>query len=115
MIDAQSAETTSAAQTVRRRRVYYISGYDPQGPRRYYQLYRDEAQKQAGISNYEIDVSALEYEKGASAATWSAELREGGMTSNAEITMLRWDDIARAWMRMPMWRIYIQKVFTIRI
>ena len=112
MIDAQSAETTSAAQTVRRRRVYYISGYDPQGPRRYYQLYRDEAQKQAGISNYEIDVSALEYEKGASAATWSAELREGGMTSNAEITMLRWDDIARAWMRMPMWRIYILMVKT---
>ncbi len=21
--------------------------------------------------------------------------------------MLRWDDIARSWMRMPMWRIYI--------
>lgn len=107
MTDAQTAETTSAPQTVRRRRVYYISGYDPQGPRRYYQLYRDEAQKQAEISGYEIDVSALEYEKGASAATWHAELRDGGMTSSAEITMLRWDDIARSWMRMPMWRIYI--------
>lgn len=107
MTNAQTAKTAPAAQTVRRRRVYYISGYDPQGPRRYYQLYRDESQKQAEISGYEIDVSALEYEKGASAATWSAELREGGITSSAEITMLRWDDIARAWMRMPIWRVYI--------
>ncbi len=112
MSEVVTAETKTTAQTVRRRRVYYISGYDPQGPRRYYQLYRDESQKQAEISNYEIDVTSLQYEKGASAATWSAELREGGLTSTAEITMLRWDDIARAWMRMPMWRIYILMVKT---
>lgn len=48
------------------------------------------------ISGYEIDVSALEYEKGASAAIWSAELRDGDVVSNAEVTMLRWDDIARS-------------------
>ena len=107
MTNAQPAEKISAPQTVRRRRVYYISGYDPQGPRRYYNLYRDEAKKQAEISGYEIDVSALEYEKGASAATWHAELRDGDQVSSAEVTMLRWDDIARSWMRMPMWRIYI--------
>ena len=112
MTDAKTAEMTSAPQSVRRRRVYYISGYDPQGPRRYYNLYRDEAQKQAKISGYEVDVSALEYEKGASAATWHAELRSGGQVSAAEVTMLRWDDIARSWMRMPMWRIYILMVKT---
>jgi len=47
--NAQPAEKISAPQTERRRRVYYISGYDPQGPRRYYNLYRDEAKKQAEI------------------------------------------------------------------
>lgn len=92
----------AAKQTVRHRRVFYISGFDPQGPRRYYQLYRDESQVQADISGYEIDVSPLVYEKGAAAAHWSAQLREGGMLTEADVVMLRWDDIARSWMRMSL-------------
>lgn len=109
MKDLQEREAAAPepAQTVRRRRVYYISGFDPQGPRRYYHLYRDEARKQAAISGYEIDVSEIAYEKGGGAAVWRAELRDGAVASSAEITMLRWDDIARAWMRMPTWRVYI--------
>ncbi|MEM7547363.1 MAG: hypothetical protein AAF367_17680 [Pseudomonadota bacterium] len=92
----------SAQQTVKHRRVFYISGFDPQGPRRYYQLYRDESQVQADISGYGIDVSPLTYERGASAAHWSAELREDHRVSTADIVMLRWDDIARSWMRMSL-------------
>ncbi|MEM7270736.1 MAG: hypothetical protein AAF401_15985, partial [Pseudomonadota bacterium] len=108
MLDLEigEAEDEILPQTVWRRRVYYISGYDPQGPRRYYQLYRDESQVQAKISDYEIDVSTLTYEKGASAATWTAEFRDGEEQSSAEITMLRWDDIARSWMRQPIWAVY---------
>ncbi len=101
-LGANGREAGNQPQTVRHRRVYYISGFDPQGPRRYYQLYRDESQVQAKISNYAIDVSPLEYEKGAAAAHWSATLREGGKTTTADIVMLRWDDIARSWMRMSL-------------
>ncbi|MEO1612631.1 MAG: hypothetical protein AAFU55_09840, partial [Pseudomonadota bacterium] len=71
--DLAASGDAEATAKVRRRRVYYISGYDPQGPRRYYQLYRTESVKQAEISGYEIDVSPLEYEKGAVAARWSAK------------------------------------------
>ena len=37
---------------VRRRRVFYIPGYDPIHPRRYRELYRKEAAAQAAISVY---------------------------------------------------------------
>lgn len=94
-------------QTVRHRRVYYISGFDPQGPRRYYQLYRDESQVQAEISEYEIDVGPLTYEKGIAAARWHSELREGGKTTTSEIVMLRWDDITRSWMRRSLPATYV--------
>ena len=43
---------------VRRRRVFYIPGYDPIHPRRYRELYRKEAAEQARISGYEIDLKA---------------------------------------------------------
>jgi len=39
---------------VKRRRVFYIPGYDPIHPRRYRELYRTESTAQAAISNYEI-------------------------------------------------------------
>ena len=105
--DLAASGDAEATAEVRRRRVYYISGYDPQGPRRYYQLYRTESVKQAEISGYEIDVSPLEYEKGAVAARWSAKLREDGMETEAEIVMLRWDDISRAWMRKSILATYV--------
>ena len=67
-----SDHRTEAPARVRRRRVYYISGFDPQGPRRYHQLYRSESQTQAEISGYEIDVGRLDYEAGGTAAFGAA-------------------------------------------
>lgn len=45
---------TGSEQTVKRRRVFYIPGYDPIHPRRYRELYRKEGTEQARISGYEI-------------------------------------------------------------
>ena len=42
---------------VRRRRVFYIPGYDPIHPRRYRELYRKEGAAQAAISGYDIALS----------------------------------------------------------
>ena len=41
-------------QEVRRRRVFYIPGYDPIHPRRYRELYRKEGAAQAGITGYDL-------------------------------------------------------------
>ena len=43
-------------QQVRKRHVLFIPGYDPIAPRRYRELYRREASRQAAISGYEIAV-----------------------------------------------------------
>ncbi len=43
-----------AAGGVRRRRVFYIPGYDPFPPRRYRELYRKEGAEQAAISGYRL-------------------------------------------------------------
>ncbi len=45
---------------VRRRKVFYIPGYDPFPPRRYRELYRKEGAAQAAISNYKIDLVATD-------------------------------------------------------
>ena len=100
-------------QTVWRRRVYFISGFDPNGPRRCYFLYRDEARAQADISGYRIKTSRMTYEKGAPVVRWQAHMQEDGHKSEADIHMLRWDDIARTWMRRSLPSTYLLMIRTL--
>lgn len=103
----------SPEQSVWRRRVYFISGFDPNGPRRCYFLYRDEAKTQADISGYRIKTSRMTYEKGAPVVRWTAEMQEDGRKSEAEVHMLRWDDIARTWMRRSLPSTYLLMIRTL--
>ena len=50
------------AQTIRRRRMFYIPGYDPFHPRRYRELYRKEGADQAAISGYELALTPMKRE-----------------------------------------------------
>jgi hypothetical protein len=49
-----------ASQTVHKRKVFYIPGYDPMLPRRYRELYRSEGALQAEISGYSLDIKGLQ-------------------------------------------------------
>jgi hypothetical protein len=104
--ELEQAETPLKPQTVRRRRVYFVPGFDPRGPRRIFSLYREESQKQAAISGYEIDVTRMKYERGAHAAHWRAEMRADDRESEVEFIMLRWEDIATRWMRRSLLSTY---------
>ena len=44
------------AQDVARRKVFYVSGFDPLGARRYRELYRTEGPLQGDVVGYELDV-----------------------------------------------------------
>jgi len=77
---------------VRRRRVFYIPGYDPIPPRRYRELYRREARAQAAVSGYDL---ALVPGSGTPHG-WSVAARMDGRESRAEIGVLVWSDIVRA-------------------
>lgn len=88
---------------VRRRLVYYISGYDPRGPDHYHALYRDEAARQDALTGAARTVGPItrvdRHED-----RWSVSDARG---TACEVRFLRYDDlIRRYWPRSPaaLWR-----------
>jgi hypothetical protein len=84
--------SSSPDRSVRKRRVFYVPGYDPIHPRRYRELYRKEAAKQAKISGYSIDL------KGKSSSGrygWNVSGKIEGVKTQTEFEVLVWSDIVR--------------------
>jgi len=79
-------------QPVRRRRVFYIPGYDPIHPRRYRELYRKEGAEQAAISGYDI---ALAPKRAGGPYGWHVSSTQEGQTTEADVEVLVWADIVR--------------------
>ncbi|WP_027237400.1 hypothetical protein [Leisingera caerulea] len=82
----------SNPQQVRKRRVFYIPGYDPIHPRRYRELYRTEGAAQAGISGYSLTLSPKQT-KGLYG--WHVAAVMDGQRTEADIEVLVWSDIVR--------------------
>lgn len=77
---------------MRRRRVFYIPGYDPFHPRRYRELYRREGAEQARVCGYEI---ALSPRQGGGAYGWKVAARIDGAEIASEFEVLVWSDLVR--------------------
>ncbi|WP_372675128.1 hypothetical protein [Aquicoccus sp.] len=80
------------SRAIKRRRVFYIPGYDPIHPRRYRELYRKEGAAQAAISGYEI---ALRPKTGGGAYGWHVSARIDGAETETDVEVLVWSDIVR--------------------
>ena len=81
--------------TVRRRHVFYLSGFDPRGAPHYHKLYRDEAAKQAAVNGLEITVGPRR-KTGETETQW--RLDAGAVAT--DYSFLHYDDIVRArWAR----------------
>lgn len=96
---------------VRRRAVFYIPGYDPLSPRRYRELYRTQAQKQAEILGYDISIRGLPGRPEGYA--WEATWQKGPRKSEALIEFLAWNDIVKGTLRRPIIAIYGLMVLTL--
>lgn len=90
---------------VRKRRVFYIPGYDPVHPRRYREIYRKEGADQAAISGYDI---ALEPRRAGSRYGWHVRSAQDGARVEADIEVLVWSDIVRASMGVSIPATYAQ-------
>ena len=101
--------SSDTAKTVRRRRVFYIPGYDPVHPRRYRELYRSEGRDQAQISGYEIDLKP-KTDKGNYG--WQVDATIGGHDVHADVEVLVWSDIVRDSMANSIPATYWQMVRT---
>lgn len=93
-------------QDVVRRKVFYVSGFDPLGPRRYRELYRSEGAEQSRISGYDLNVSRLPRSL-AGNYQWHAVHQDGNSRSEADFEFLGWDDIVRTSIRPSLIRVYI--------
>lgn len=96
-------EDIAEHQEVKRRRVFYIPGYDPIPPRRYRELYRKEGAAQGAISGYEVDISP----KAGDRFGWSSETTVEGTRTHAEIDVLVWADIVKDSMEAGIARTYL--------
>jgi len=94
---------------VRRRRVFYIPGYDPIHPRRYRELYRKESQAQAGISGYEVSISP---KAGKGPYGWCVQSCQDGAEVQADVDVLVWSDIVRDSMSNSIPATYLQLIRT---
>ncbi|WP_370274393.1 hypothetical protein [Pseudooceanicola nitratireducens] len=82
----------SSSSPVRRRRVFYIPGYDPIHPRRYRELYRSESAAQAAVSGYEI---ALRPKTTKGPYGWHVSAQIDGQVVETDVEVLLWSDIVR--------------------
>ncbi|WP_424941701.1 hypothetical protein [Aliiroseovarius crassostreae] len=94
----------SNGQEIRRRRVFYIPGYDPIHPRRYRELYRKESARQGAISGYEVDLIGRQ---GAGTYGWQVTGRMSGTETEAEFDVLVWSDIVRDSMELNILQTYL--------
>jgi hypothetical protein len=85
--------SSAMPQQVKRRRVFYIPGYDPIHPRRYRELYRKEVAAQGKISGFEVDLIGRQ---GGDSYGWQVTGRIDGAETQAEFDVLVWSDIVRA-------------------
>ncbi|MCV2881070.1 hypothetical protein [Actibacterium sp. XHP0104] len=99
-------------QQVRRRRVFYIPGYDPIHPRRYRELYRKESAEQARISGYQI---ALSPGSDPRRFGWQVAARIDGADVDANVEVMVWSDIVRGSMSNSILATYLQLLWTVTI
>ena len=92
---------------VKRRRVFYIPGYDPLPSRRYRELYRKESAKQAGISGYQIEMKP-----GDDPTSWKVRSKVEDAQTVARVDVLVWNDIVKQSMSSNLFATYMQLIGT---
>ena len=73
-----------------RRRIFYISGFDPRGPAHYHRLYAEEAPKQAAVNGLSIDVGPR-----VTASDIESAWRATSAQAETQYSFLRYDDLIR--------------------
>jgi hypothetical protein len=87
-----------------RRRVYFLSGFDPRGGSHYFRLFADQLRQVAGHQRLPLQLKRLSSPAPALLSRWTIA---GELSSPVELVFLHWDDLARQhWPRSP-WRLLL--------
>lgn len=98
---AQGAGAAGHGQ-VKRRHVFFLSGFDPKGAAHYHRLYREQAALQGAVTGTVYEVSARKT-LGNGNAVWT--VCSGGTETVYEY--VRWDDVVRAHWPRAGWQVLI--------
>lgn len=102
-MNASSPTEAAPLQEVRRRRVFYVPGFDPHPDARYHRLFRDEGARQAAISGYRLKVGPPE--RSAHRLDWTALYEaDSGLRVETDLRVCSWRDLVSARMSQPLWR-----------
>lgn len=80
--------------TVKKRHVFYISGFDPRGAAFYRRLYQTESVKQSAVGGVNMTVGPRQRSSGVS-SSWQIQSESGNQQIETEYEFLHWDDIVR--------------------
>jgi hypothetical protein len=94
---------------VRKRRVFYIPGYDPFHPRRYRELYRKEAAAQAQISDFKIGLTP---QTNGDRYGWHVDAHIENSHVETDFEVLVWSDLVRDSMDQGILATYWQLIRT---
>ncbi|MDQ7046266.1 MAG: hypothetical protein Q9M39_01040 [Sulfurovum sp.] len=99
---------------VKKREVFYLSGYDPRGARYYYGLYKSEAQLQSKINALNVKVSSkIRTDKHIQSWEIKASSTEGETTSNYHF--LEWDDLIRGEWKKNVFSLILDLIFYVKV
>lgn len=82
-------------QEVKKRSVFYLSGYDPRGARHYYNLYKKEAKKQEKVDGTSIEISKKRRLYSKHIYRWEIIYQDSCTTTLTDYYFLSWDDYIR--------------------
>jgi hypothetical protein len=96
---------------VRRRCVFYLSGFDPKGAGHYHGLFKEQAALQASAGGLQIEVSARQRQPSGNHA-WTVRAVEGDAVVETWYEFLRWDDIVRSHWHRRQWHLWRDMIAT---
>jgi hypothetical protein len=102
--DARSPERSAPDMAmIRRRHVFYVEGYDPQGAEGYYDLFRRSWKRFRGVWNCETRLGELSIDSD-EVAHWDIEMSGPNWHVATRYEFLRLERVLNANMAQPMWR-----------
>ncbi len=85
---------TEESSRVSRRQVFFIAGFDPAGPHKYYGIFTDESARQAALTGTRIEVGPLG-ERGELVWAWRVRALTSDQPVEIDYQYLRWNDVVR--------------------
>jgi hypothetical protein len=77
-----------------RKRIYYLSGFDPRGAAFYHRLFREESRKSTKLTGLEVTTGKRNKQSNL-ISQWSVEIHMDGQATHIDYRFLHWDTVIR--------------------